>query len=75
MRVPVHTCTCVCTESGRGRERERENPKQTFNQLSHPDAPKTSIFFFKIFLCLFIFERDRAWAGEEQRERERQNPK
>ena len=31
--------------------------------------------WMKVFLCLFIFERERVWAGEGRRERETQNPK
>ena len=42
----------------------------TLNQLSHPGAPK---FFFNVYL--FLRQRDRAWTGEGQREREAQNPK
>ena len=33
------------------------------------------IYIYIFFSCLFIFERDRAWTGEGQRERETQNRK
>ena len=33
------------------------------------------LFFFFLIFLMFIFERQRAQAGEEQRERETQNPK
>ena len=44
---------------------------RTLNRLSHPGAPDFVLFNF-FFQRLFIFgtERDRAWTGEGQRERE-----
>ena len=49
-------------------------PKSDAQPTEPPRHPCYCKYFFK---CLFVFEteRDRAWTGEGQRERETQNPK
>ena len=38
------------------------------NWLNHSGTSRRLFFFFNFFKCLFIFKRERVWAGEGQRE-------
>ena len=58
---------------------ESSKPKTLLNLLCSSNNSCHSFFFFNFFFNVFLFifgtERDRAWMGEGQRERETQNRK